>query len=145
MKPIQVLRKKNQNKLFSICHSNLNSITAHGYAKVSLLKGYVTACKMVIICLSETYLDSTIQLDNDNLEIPRYNLVRSDHQSNNKHGGVCIYYNASLPLRVIDICFLQECIIFEVTIGDKQCNFVALYRSPSQDENEFDSFSKILK
>ena len=27
-------------------------------------------------------------------------------------------------------------------IGDKQCNFVALYRSPSQDQDEFDSFSK---
>ena len=100
---------------------------------------------MDIICLSETYLDSTIQSDNDNLEIPGYNLVRSDHPSNNKRGGVCIYYKASLPLRVIDICFLQECIIFEVMIGDKQCNFVALYRSPSQDQDEFDSFSKNLE
>ena len=31
---------------------------------------------MDIICLSETYLDSSIQSDNDNLEIPGYNLVR---------------------------------------------------------------------
>ena len=30
-----------------------------------------------------------------------------------------------------------------MTVGDKQCNFVALYRSPS--ENEFDSFSKNLE
>ena len=28
---------------------------------------------MDIICLSETYLDSTMQSDNDNLEIPGYN------------------------------------------------------------------------
>ena len=116
--------QKNQNKSFSICHWNLNSITAHGYAKVSLLKAYITAHKMDIICLSETYLDSTIQLDNDNLEIPGYNLVCSDHPSKNKRDGVCIYYKASLSLRVIDICFLRECIIFEVMIGDKQCNFV---------------------
>ena len=53
---------------------------------------------MDIICLSETYLDSTIRSDNDNLEIPGYNLVRSDHPSNNKRGGVCIYCKASLPL-----------------------------------------------
>ena len=99
--------QKIQNKSFSICHWNLNSITAHGYAKVSLLKAYITAHKMDIICLSETYLDSTIQSGNDNLEIPGYNLVRSDHPSNNKRGGVCIYYKTSLPLRVIDICFLQ--------------------------------------
>ena len=50
---------------------------------------------MDIICLSETYLDSTIQSDNDNLEILGYNLVRSDHPSNNRRGGVCIYYKAS--------------------------------------------------
>ena len=131
LKPIQVLRKKIQK--------------FYGYPKVSLLKDYITAHKMDIICLSETYLDSSIQSDNDNLEIPGYNLVRSDYPSNNKRGGVCIYYKASLPLRVIDICFLQECIIFEVMIGDKQCNFVALYRSPSQDQDEFDSFSKNLE
>ena len=97
---------------------------------------------MDIICLSETYLDSTIQSDNDNLEIPGYHLVRSDYPSNNKRGGACIYCKALLPLRVIDICLLQECIIFEVMIGDKQCNFVALYRSPSQNQDEFDFFLK---
>ena len=30
-------------------------------------------------------------------------------------------------------------------IGDKQCNFVSLYRSPSQDQDEFDSISKNLE
>ena len=30
-------------------------------------------------------------------------------------------------------------------IGDKQYNFVTLYRSPSQDQEEFDSFSKNLE
>ena len=56
-----------------------------------------------------------------------------------------IYYKAALPLRVIDICFLQECTTFEVMIGEKQCNFVAFYRSPSQNQDEFDSFSKNLE
>ena len=67
-----------------------------------------------------------------------------DQPSNNKRGSVCIYYKASLPLRVIDICFQQKCITFEVMIGNKQCNFVALYRSPSQNQGEFDSFKKNL-
>ena len=82
--------KKNQKKSFSICHWNFNSITGHDYAKVSLLKAYITAHETDIICLSVTYLDPSIQLDNDHLEIPGYNLVRSDHPSNNKRGGVCI-------------------------------------------------------
>ena len=83
--------QKNENNSFSICHWNLNSITAHGYTKASLLKAYITAHKMDIICLSETYLDSTIKLDNDNLDIPGYNLVCSDHPSKNEGGGVFIY------------------------------------------------------
>ena len=100
---------------------------------------------MDIVFLSKTYLDSTIQSDNDNLEIPGHNLVRSDHPSNNKRGGICIYYKASPLLRVIRFSFLQECIIFEVLIGDKHCTFVALYRSSSQDQDELDSFSKNLE
>ena len=30
-------------------------------------------------------------------------------------------------------------------IGDKQCNFVVFYSSPSQNQDEFDSFSKNLE
>ena len=33
-----------------------------------------------------------------------------------------------LPLRVLDIQYLHECINFELKIGDKLCNFAALYR-----------------
>ena len=54
-------------------------------------------------------------------------------------------YEASLPLRIIDICFLQECISYGVMIGDKQCKFLALCRSPSQNQDEVDPFSKDLE
>ena len=84
------------------------------------------------------YLDSSIAPDDDNLEISGYSLVRSDHPSNNKRGGVCVYYKNFLPLRVLDIQYLHECINFELKIGDKICNFVALYRSPSQTQDKFD-------
>ena len=77
---------------------------------------------MDIICLSETYFDSSIHSDIDNLEILGYNFVRSDHPSSNKRGRDRIKYKVSLPLRVI-ICFLQEYTTFEVMLVDKQCNF----------------------
>ena len=35
-----------------------------------------------MICLSETYLNSTIPNDDDKLQIPGYTLIRSDHPSN---------------------------------------------------------------
>ena len=43
-------------------------------------------------------------------------------------------------LRVLDIQYLNECINFELKIGDKLCTFVALYRSPSQSLDNFETF-----
>ena len=56
---------------------------------------YVVPMKFDIICLSETYLDSNTLLDDDDLEISGYTLVYSDHPSNTKRGGVCLYYKNS--------------------------------------------------
>ena len=119
---------------FSICHWNLNSISAHNFIKLSLLRAYISVRNFDILCLSETYLDSTISSNDSNLIIPGYKLYRADHPSNVKRGGICIYYKNLLPLKVTNIQYLQECINFEMKIGDKLCNFVALYRSPSQSQ-----------
>ena len=97
----------NDKASFSICHWNLNSLISHNYAKVFLLKAYLAIYKFDIICLSETYLDSSISVD-ENLEIEGYQLVRSDHPSNTRRGGVCIYHRDYLPLRVININYLNE-------------------------------------
>ena len=45
-----------------------------------------------------------------------------------------------MPLIVLDIQYLNECINFGLKIGDKLCTFAALYRSPSQSQNNFESF-----
>ena len=47
--------------------------------------------KYDVICLFETYLNSSTVLGDDSIEIPGYNLVRCDHPSNTKRGGVCVY------------------------------------------------------
>ena len=132
--------KRTSTSNISICHWNLNSISAHNYTKSFLLKAYIAFHKFDIIYLSETYLDSSTTSDDDNLAISGYNLIRSDHPSNNKRGGVCIYYKNFLPLRVLGIQYLQECINFELNIGGKICNFISLYRSPSQTQDEFEKF-----
>ena len=43
---------------FSICHWNLNSISAHNFIKLSLLRAYISVHNFDILCLSETYLES---------------------------------------------------------------------------------------
>ena len=83
--------RPNSGQSFSICHWNLNSIAAHNFSKISLLRAYNAIHNYDIICLSETYLNHDTLSDSDNLKIPGYELIRADHPSNQKRGGICIY------------------------------------------------------
>ena len=64
---------------------------------------------MDIVCLSDTFLDSSISIDDDNLKIPGYSTVRADHPSNIKRAGVLLYYKSFLPIKLIDVNYLNEC------------------------------------
>ena len=79
------------------------------------------------------------------LEISGYALVLSYHPSNNKREGVCIYYKSFLPLRVFSVQYLKESIFFELKIDDKTCNFLSLYRSPSQSQGVIETFTENLE
>ena len=87
----------NSGLCFSICPWNLNSITAHNFAKLSLLTAYNLVHSFDIICLSETYLKSETPPNDTHLELPGYNLFRSEHPSISKRGVVCIYFKSTLP------------------------------------------------
>ena len=105
------------------------------FAKVSLQSAYISVQKFDIIYLSETYLNSEIPSDEENLELAGYNLVREDHPSNSKCGGVCVNYKCSLSFRVSNVKCLQESISFGLRIGGKCCKFSCLYRSLSQTQD----------
>ena len=72
---------------------------------------------MDIICLSETYIGSSLPVDDDNLPIPGYSSVRADHRSNMKRGGVLICYKNFLPMELIDAKHLHESLKFKLSIG----------------------------
>ena len=120
--------KPNSHQSFFTCHWNIN-ISAHDFLKLSLLRAHITVHKFNVICLSETYLDASILHDDNNLQISGYNLYREDHPLNVERGGVCIYYNISLPLKIKNIHYFQECINFEIKMIDKLYNFISLSRS----------------
>ena len=130
--------KHKQDQNLSICHWNLNSIPAHNFQKLELLQGYISSNKVDILCLSETFLNSDISCGDNNLQLPIFDLIRADHPSNTKRGGVCIYYWNCLPLKLIR--HLNECITFVIKLGDKIYNFFSLYRSPNQSEDDFEHF-----
>ena len=130
--------KHNAAQTLSICHWNLNSICAHNF-QLYLARAYVNVHKFDIICSSETYIDSSV--DDESLEISGYFLIRSDHTSSKKCGGICIYYKNIFPLKVTAFRLLQECIAFDLIISNKLCSFIALYRPPSQSQDDFVTFS----
>ena len=78
--------KQKQDQSPSICHWNLNSIPAHNFQKLALLQGYISSNKVDILCLSETILTSDISCDDNNLQLPGFDLIRADHPSNTKEG-----------------------------------------------------------
>ena len=52
--------KKFKKNSLSVFHWNLDSLSAHNFSKFTQLKAYISIYKHDYICLSETYLDSSI-------------------------------------------------------------------------------------
>ena len=85
----------------------MNSILAHN--KLSLLTAYNSALNYDFICLTETYLDSTV--DPNNILINGYKLLRADHPDNVKRGDVCLYYRENLIIQLFDTSYIEQCIL----------------------------------
>ena len=77
--------------------------------------------------------------------IEGYNLIRGDHPSNTKRGGVCIYYKDSFVVRIVNITSLKKYLVCKVTIQDKKRYVFVVCRSFSQITSEFESFSSGLE
>ena len=117
--------KKKETRFFSCLHWNINSILAHN--KLTLLQAYNTIHQYDILCISETYFDSSISNDDTTLSLPGYNLARSDHPGNVKRGGVCLYYKEKLSLRMINVSFLSQCVLCEVTLQRQKGYVIVIY------------------
>ena len=92
-------RKNSTSYNFSFYHWSLNSIAAHNFSKLSLLEAY----NVHMICLSETFLDSSIPTNDGRLSMKGYKLIRADNPSDSKKGGVGIYYKEFLAVRPVEV------------------------------------------
>ena len=111
--------KRSSNIKF--CHWNLNGLAAHDFIKVPLVEAFITSNNFDLVCLSETFLDSTIPNDDVNIQINAYSLLRADHPNNIKRGGVCIYFKESLPLiRRNDLTNIKDCIVTEINVNNEK-------------------------
>ena len=74
------------------------------------------------------------------LDLESYNLVRADHPNSVVRGGVCTYYKESLPVRIINLPYLEQALLLELNDESKKIIISILYRSPSQNGKKIESF-----
>ena len=123
------------------CHWKLNGLAAHDFIKVTLIEAFINTHNFDILCLSETFLNSTIDLSDGNINIDGYSILTADHPSNNKRGDVCIYFKQSLPLiRRDDLSTMQEAIVTVTSVEYETCFFICFHRSRSQSHDELKNF-----
>ena len=133
-------QRKDKYYNFSLCYWNVGSLQAHNFSKLTLLASYNSIYKYDMICLSETFLDSSFIPNDERLSLDGYEIVRSDHPNDVKRGGVCVYVKSSLAANVCNFNKLTECFVIEIVLNNKKGYIVSLYRSPSQTNDEFDEF-----
>ena len=88
----------------------------------------------------ETHLDSAV--GEEMLALDGYSFYKGNHPQNVKRGGVGLHVKDSLPSKHrIDLVTLPECVVFEIQLSRKKYFYAVVYRSPSQDQSEFDNFA----
>ena len=71
--------KHTKSYYFSLCHWNLNSLPAHDFSKLSLIKAHNTHHNFDMICLSETYLESSYTEADPRLNLKDFTFIRADN------------------------------------------------------------------
>ena len=66
--------------------------------KFHLVEAFFVSNNIDIFCISEIFLDSSVDNIYDGLNTSGYTLAGSDQPSNTKRGGVVIYYKDHLPV-----------------------------------------------
>ena len=136
----------NRNGSLKFCHWNLNSISAREQVKIPIIEAYNSVHRYDIFAISETMLNSTVHNDDIFIKGLSREIYRSDHVNNIRIGGVCIYYREGLAIkRRRDLELLNEMVCAEVNVARKKILFSVLYRSPSQNSEEFDEFISRLQ
>ena len=79
-----------RSSIIKFCHWNLNGLAVHDFVKMPVIDNATQQHNFDIICLSENFLDSSIDISDTRLNINGYSLLRAGHPNNTKRGGVCM-------------------------------------------------------
>ena len=82
-------------------------------------------------------------IDENILKLDGYSLIRADHPSNIKRGGVCLYYKGNLLLRHIKTEYFCQCLLCRILMQNQTGYLVVTIRSPNQINKEFNEFQTL--
>ena len=85
-------------------------------------------------------MDSSTLKGDRIFQLNGYQLMWADYPSNRKRGAVCIYHKESLGVHLVKLSNLSQCIVCEVFLQNCKGYIGVVYRSPSQNNIEFESF-----
>ena len=93
-----------------------------------------------MIRLFETYLDSSYADDDTRLDVKDFTLIRANNSHNCKRGEVSISFNEHLAVCPISPLNLDECLVLQINIQNKEGFVISLYRLLTQSKEEFNQF-----
>ena len=106
-------------------HWNPNSIVAHNFHRISLIRAYNSINDFHIISISESALNKDIP--NDSIDIPGYVPIRNDLSDNSTHWGVLIWHKIDLAVNNrTDIFYRSNTLVLELSISrrKKKCHIM---------------------
>ena len=84
-------------------------------------------------------------MDNSNIEIPGFSIIRNDLPTGHTHGGVMIYYKNDLAIKQrTDLQLHTNTIVVEIKVGRKKVIFILAFRKFGQTAEEFKIFQEKL-
>ena len=131
-----------KNTKISFYHWNLNGIAAHNFSKVSLYCGLWLQCMSLILYLCRTRF-LILRLTCLMIELIQKDTIIKEQTTliiRERERSLYVFQRTPSILRRNNFCNLPECLVTEIRKGKNKWFFTCLYRSPSQNSVEFDTF-----
>ena len=108
-------------------------VSKNSKEKVELLKEYVKVDNIILMNLTETHLDNTIE---DVVQIEGYNIFRGD-RIDRVRGGTAIYVHDKIEANIKLKMSNGKCEVVAVEMPDIQTLNIVVYRPPDTKSHEF--------
>lgn len=85
--------RKTKSENCSCGHWNVTSLLlAHDSQKLSFIEGCILIYEYDFTCMTETFLNSSVLGDSENVQVKGYKLIKAGHPVDLKRDGVFIYH-----------------------------------------------------